>query len=43
MAELGAAAVRLLVRRIENRHAEVTCTRLPTTLIVRESSTAKNF
>lgn len=43
MAELGAAAVRLLVRRIENRHAVVTCTRLPTKLIVRESSTAKNF
>jgi LacI family transcriptional regulator len=43
MAELGATAVRLLVRRIENRNAEVTCTRLATKLIVRESSTAKNF
>ena len=43
MAELGATAVRLLVRRIENRKADVTCTRLPTKLIVRESSTAKNF
>lgn len=43
MTELGATAVRLLVRRIENRDAEVTCTRLPLKLIVRESSTAKNF
>jgi len=43
MAEMGATAVRLLVRRIENRSAEVLCTRLPTRLVVRESSTAKNF
>lgn len=43
MAEMGATAVRLLVRRIENRSAEVLCTKLPTKLVVRESSTAKNF
>jgi LacI family transcriptional regulator len=43
MAEMGATAVRTLVRRIENKTAEVTCTRLPTKLIVRESSTAMNF
>jgi LacI family transcriptional regulator len=43
MAEMGATAVRLLVRRLENRSADVLCTRLPTKLVVRESSTAKNF
>jgi DNA-binding LacI/PurR family transcriptional regulator len=43
MADMGAMAVRMLVRRIENRSAEVHCTKLPTKLIVRESSTAMNF
>src|SRR5690606_323969 len=43
MAEMGATAVRLLIRRIENRSADVLCTKLPTRLVVRESSTAKNF
>ena len=43
MAEMGAMAVRLLVRRIEDRNAEVVCSRLPTKLIVRESSTVMNF
>lgn len=43
MAEMGAMAVRLLVRRIEDRNAEVVCSRLPTKLIVRESSTVVNF
>jgi DNA-binding LacI/PurR family transcriptional regulator len=43
MAEMGAMAVRLLVRRIEDRTAEVVCSRLPTRLIVRESSTVMNF
>ena len=43
MAEMGAMAVRLLVRRIEDRSAEVVCSRLPTKLIVRESSTVVNF
>jgi len=43
MAEMGAAAVRMLVRRIHNKSAEVVCTKLPTKLIIRESSTAMNF
>lgn len=43
MAELGATAVRLLVRRIEQRATEAACVRLPTKLVVRESSTAMNF
>ncbi len=43
MAEMGAMAVRLLVRRIEDRTAEIVCSRLPTKLIVRESSTVLNF
>lgn len=43
MAEMGAMAVRLLVRRIENRSAEVLCTKLSTKLLIRESSTAMNF
>jgi len=43
MAEMGATAVRLLVRRIENPGGEPLCRRLPTKLVVRESSTAINF
>lgn len=43
MQEMGAMAVRLLVRRIENRAAETVCSKLPTRLIVRESSTVVNF
>lgn len=43
MAEMGAMAVRLLVRRIENRSAEIVCQKLATKLIVRESSTVVNF
>lgn len=43
MAEMGATAVRLLVRRLEDPSAEVVCAKLPTRLIVRESSTAMNF
>lgn len=43
MKDLGAMAVRLLVRRIEDRTGEVICTRLATRLVVRESSTARNF
>lgn len=43
MAEMGAAAVKLLVRRIEQKTDEVVCNKLPTRLIVRESSTARNF
>jgi DNA-binding LacI/PurR family transcriptional regulator len=43
MAEMGAMAVRLLIRRIEDPAAEVVCSRLPTKLIVRESSTVVNF
>lgn len=43
MAEMGATAVRLLVRRIENPGADPICRRLPTKLVVRESSTAMNF
>jgi len=43
MAEMGATAVRMLVRRLENKSADVMCTKLPTKLIVRESSTAINF
>jgi LacI family transcriptional regulator len=38
MAEVGAAAVRLLVRRIDDRSAGIECVRLPTSLVVRESS-----
>lgn len=38
MAAVGAAAINLLVRRIEDPDAEYTCVRLPTTLVVRESS-----
>jgi LacI family transcriptional regulator len=43
MAEMGAMAVRLLVRRIANGSADVVCSKLPTKLIVRESTTARNF
>lgn len=38
MAEVGAAAIRLLVRRIDQRDAAAECVRLPTDLVVRESS-----
>jgi len=38
MSEVGAAAVRLLVKRVEDPDAESTCLRLPTGLVVRESS-----
>jgi LacI family transcriptional regulator len=41
MADVGAAAIRLLVKRIEERDAPTTCLQLPTTLVVRESSTPK--
>lgn len=43
MAEMGALAVRTLVRRIEHPNAEVHCTKLPTKLLIRESSTAVHF
>ena len=43
MDDLGALAVRTLVRRLENRSAPATCQRLATRLVVRESSTAMNF
>lgn len=43
MEEMGAMAVRLLVRRIEDPGAEVVCSKLATKLIVRESSTVVNF
>lgn len=43
MDDLGALAVRTLVRRIENRDSPATCQRLATKLVVRESSTAMNF
>lgn len=43
MAEMGAAAVRMLVRRIENKFTDPVCAKLPTRLIIRESSTAMNF
>jgi LacI family transcriptional regulator len=38
MADVGAAAVRLLVQRVEDPKAEATCVHMPTKLIVRESS-----
>jgi LacI family transcriptional regulator len=40
MAEVGAAAVRLLVRRMEDPKAEAMVMHMPTKLIVRESSVA---
>ncbi|HLO42365.1 MAG TPA: LacI family DNA-binding transcriptional regulator [Phycisphaerales bacterium] len=43
MHEMGAMAVRMLVRRIEDRTAPARCVKLPTRLTVRESSTAMNF
>lgn len=43
MAEMGATAVRMLIRRLENKSAEAVCTKLPTRLVIRESSTAMNF
>jgi LacI family transcriptional regulator len=43
MKDLGAMAVRILVRRIEDKTGETICTRLATRLVVRESSTARNF
>jgi LacI family transcriptional regulator len=41
MAEVGAAAVRLLVQRVEDPKAESTCVHMPTKLVVRESSTGR--
>ncbi|MBX9638847.1 MAG: substrate-binding domain-containing protein, partial [Mycobacteriaceae bacterium] len=38
MAEVGAAAVKSLIRRLEQPEEEATCVRLPTKLVVRESS-----
>lgn len=38
MTEVGAAAIRLLVRRIEDPDAEPMCVHMPTTLVVRDSS-----
>lgn len=43
MAELGATAVRMLIKRMKDPNAEPSCVKLPTRLIVRESSTARNF
>ncbi len=43
MAEVGAAAVNLLIKRLENKHAPAQLIRLPTRLVVRESSTAMTF
>jgi LacI family transcriptional regulator len=40
MADVGAAAVRMLVRRVEDPKAEATCVHMPTKLVVRESSGA---
>ncbi|MEI7657248.1 MAG: LacI family DNA-binding transcriptional regulator [Phycisphaerae bacterium] len=40
MEEVGAAAVRALLRRIDSKETPATCQRLPTRLVVRESSTA---
>jgi LacI family transcriptional regulator len=38
LADVGASAIRALVHRVENRDAPTTCVRLPTELIVRDSS-----
>jgi LacI family transcriptional regulator len=38
LAEVGASAIRTLVHRVENREAPTSCVRLPTELIIRESS-----
>lgn len=43
MEDVGATAVRALIKRIENREAPATCQRLATRLVVRESSTAMTF
>lgn len=43
MEDVGAAAVRALVNRMERRETPAACTRLPTRLVVRESSTAVTF
>ncbi len=43
MEEVGATAVRALLKRIESRDAPATCQRLATRLVVRESSTAMTF
>lgn len=43
MEELGATAVRALLKRIEHRDAPAACQRLATRLVVRESSTAMTF
>ena len=43
MEEVGATAVRALLKRIEHRDAPATCQRLATRLVVRESSTAMTF
>jgi LacI family transcriptional regulator len=42
MSEVGAAAVRLLVKRVEDPEAESTCVRLPTSLVVRESGRGRD-
>lgn len=41
--DMGAAAVRALVARMERRASPATCTKLATRLVVRESSTAMTF
>ncbi len=38
MADVGAAAVSLLVRRVEDPDAEIKCIRMPTKLMIRDSS-----
>lgn len=43
MEEVGCAAVRAMVTRMERRDAPAACTRLATRLVVRESSTAATF
>jgi len=40
MAHVGATAISMLVRRLENPATPATCVRVPTQLVVRESSTA---
>lgn len=43
MEEVGATAVRALLKRIESREGPAVCQRLATRLVVRESSTAMTF
>lgn len=43
MVEVGAAAINMLTKRMEHRDAPVQFLKLPTRLIVRESSTAMSF